>query len=91
MHRVLSSLQTSANQKIELATTLTRWIYLERSVRNLCESEEKAMECVNNGISGLPRPYVEGFSSALLESRIFKLKNFAFHRLLHRQMYIERH
>ncbi|XP_022802189.1 uncharacterized protein LOC111339738 isoform X1 [Stylophora pistillata] len=59
MHRVLSSLHTSANQKIELAATLTRWIYLERSVRNLGESEEKAMECVNNGISGLPRPYVE--------------------------------
>ena len=58
MQKVLISLQRSTDQKIQLAAVLTRWFYLERSVRNLGDTEEKAIDCISDGMSTLPQPFV---------------------------------
>lgn len=58
LRSVLTSLQQSADQKMELAAVLTKWFYLVRSVRNLGDSEEKAIGFINDEISDLPLPYV---------------------------------
>ena len=55
---VLISLKKSTDQKIQLAAVLTRWFYLERSVRNLGESEEKAIDFISDEMSNLPQPFV---------------------------------
>ena len=54
----LISVRDSANQKIELAAVFTTWFYLVRSVRNLRDSEEKAIDFINDEMSNLPQPYV---------------------------------
>lgn len=58
LRSVLTSLQQSADKKIELAAVLTKWFYLVRSVRNLGDSEEKAIGFINDEIGDLPLPYV---------------------------------
>ncbi len=58
LRSVLMSLQQSADRKIELAAVLTNWFYFVRSVRNLGDSEEKAIGFINDEISDLPVPYV---------------------------------
>lgn len=54
---LLISLQQSPAQKIEFAAVLTKWYYLVRSVRSLGDSEEKAIDFVNDEINNLPAPY----------------------------------
>ena len=70
LRSLLISLQQSPAQKIEFAAVLTKWYYLVRSVRNLGDSEEKAINFVNDEINDLPAPY-----AALLQ-RITGKKDF---------------
>lgn len=57
LRSLLISSQQSPARKIEFAAVLTKWYYLVRSVRNLGDSEEKAIDFVNDEISNLPAPY----------------------------------
>ena len=54
---LLISSQQSPTHKIELAAVLTKWFYLVRSIRNLGDSEEKAIDFVHEEISNFPQPY----------------------------------
>ena len=54
---LLNTLKQSPTQKIELAAVLTKWFYLVRSIRNLGDSEEKAMDFVSHETRNLPPPY----------------------------------
>ena len=57
LRSLLMTLQQSSTHKIELASVLTKWFYLVRSIRNLGDSEERAIDFVSNEISNLSPPY----------------------------------
>lgn len=57
LRSLLITLHQSSTQKIELAAVLTKWFYLVRSIRNLGDSEEKAIDFLSDEIGNLQLPY----------------------------------